>query len=86
MCKKMIGVALIWAIIIGSIGAQEPPYNYYPGVVLVKFSRDVLSQANLPTITSDDIVSDEIRTFLEGHDSFLERRCLNTLNQRIHSG
>ena len=67
MCKKMIGVALIWAIIIGSIGAQEPPYNYYPGVVLVKFSRDVLSQANLPTITSDDIVSDEIRTFLEGH-------------------
>ena len=67
MCSKMGYIALIWAIVLGSIEAQEPPHNYHPGVVLVKFSRDVLSQANLLTITPNDIVSDEIRSFLEGY-------------------
>ena len=68
MCRKMGYIVLIWAIVLGSIEAQEPPYNYYPGVVLVKFSGDVLSQANLLTITQENIINDKIRTFLENHN------------------
>ena len=46
MHKKVI-VALIGAVMLGHTYAVEPPEDYFPGMILVKFSRDVLSLRTL---------------------------------------